>query len=61
MKPMHREARALAERFTGERVDQIAFEKSMQSSAGELRRAALAWIELNAERRLSTLELLETP
>jgi len=61
MKPMHKEARTLAERFTGERLDQIQVEKSMQFGAGEVRRAALAWIELNAERRLSTPELLETP
>ena len=61
MKPMHQEARALAERFTGERLDRITLEKSMQPSVEELRRASLAWIELNAERRLSTPELLETP
>ena len=61
MKPLHQEARALAERFTGERLDRIPFEKALQSSAGELRRASLAWIELNVERRLSTPELLETP
>ena len=61
MKAMHPEARALAERFTGERLDRISFEKSMRSSAEEVRRASLAWIELNAERRLSTPELLETP
>ena len=61
MKPMRQEARALAERFTVERLDLIAFEKSMQPSVEELRRASLAWIELNAERRLSTPELLETP
>jgi len=61
MKRMHAEARALAERFTGERLDRITLEKSMQPGVGELRRAALAWIELNAERRLRTPELLETP
>jgi DNA repair protein RecO (recombination protein O) len=61
MKPMHQEARELAERFTGERLDRIAFEKAMQPSSEELRRASLAWIELNVERRLNTPELLETP
>ncbi len=61
MKPMHPEARALAERFTGERLDRISFEKPMRPSAEELRRASLAWIELNVERRLNTPELLETP
>ena len=61
MRPMHQEARVLAERFTGERLDRILFEKAKQPTVGELRRASLAWIELNAERRLSTPELLETP
>jgi len=61
MKPVRCEARVLAERFTGERLDRITLDKSKQSSAEEIRRAALAWIELNAERRLNTPELLETP
>ena len=61
MKPLHQEARVLAERFAGESLDRIPFEKAMQGSAEELRRASLAWIEFIAERRLSTPELLETP
>ncbi|HKW31730.1 MAG TPA: DNA repair protein RecO [Candidatus Acidoferrum sp.] len=61
MKPMHEEVRALAERFTSERLDHIPFERAMQLGAGDLRRASLAWIELSAERRLNTPELLETP
>ena len=60
MKPLHQEARALAERFTSERLDRIAFEKSVEASSGELRAAAFAWIELNLERRLTTPALLET-
>jgi len=60
MKALHQEARALAERFTGEKLDRIAFEVSIQSSTAELRTAALAWIELNSERHLSTPALLET-
>jgi DNA repair protein RecO (recombination protein O) len=60
MKPLHREARELAERFTGERLDRVVFEKSMQESAGELRAAAIGWIEFHSERRLVTPELLET-
>jgi DNA repair protein RecO (recombination protein O) len=60
MKPLHLEARNLAERFTGERLDRIEFEQSMQTSARELREAALAWIEHHLERRLRTRELLET-
>ncbi len=60
MKPLHLEARALAERFTGERLDRISLDKSRPSSAGELRAAAFAWIALNTERRLTTPELLES-
>src|SRR6266849_5670302 len=60
MKPLHFEARNLAERFAGERLDRIEYEKSMQASAKELREAALDWIEHHSERRLMTRELLET-
>ena len=60
MKPVHHEARLLAERFTGESLDRIVFEKSMQPSAKELREASLAWVELHIERRLATRDLLET-
>lgn len=60
MKPLHKEARLLAERFTGERLDRIPFEKSMAQSARELREAAFAWIEFHSERRLATREFLET-
>jgi DNA repair protein RecO (recombination protein O) len=60
MKPLHIEARDLAERFTSERLDGIAFDSPMQGSANELREASLAWIELHIERRLVTRELLET-
>ena len=60
MRPMHLEARNLAERFAGERLDRIEYEKSMRPGAKELREAALAWIEHHIERRLKTRELLET-
>jgi len=60
MKPLHHEARMLAERFTGERLDHMEYHKSMQASARELREASLAWIEIHLERRLTTRELLET-
>jgi DNA repair protein RecO (recombination protein O) len=60
MKPLHHEARLLAERFTGERLDRIALEKAIQGSAQELREASLTWIEHNIERRLSTRKLLES-
>jgi DNA repair protein RecO (recombination protein O) len=59
MKPLHFEARNLAERFAGERLDRIAYEKSLQTGAKELREAALSWIEHHVERRLITRELLE--
>ena len=58
--PLHFEARNLAERFAGERLDRIAYEKSMQASARELREAALSWTEHHVERRLMTRELLES-
>jgi DNA repair protein RecO (recombination protein O) len=60
MKPLHHEARLLAERFTGERLDRIAFEKSIVGSAQELRGASLTWIEHNIERRLATRKFLES-
>jgi DNA repair protein RecO (recombination protein O) len=60
MKPLHFEARHLAERFAGERLDRMGVEKSLLPGARELREAALAWIELHLERRLMTRELLET-
>ncbi|HXY24246.1 MAG TPA: DNA repair protein RecO [Candidatus Acidoferrum sp.] len=60
MKPLHREARELAERFTGERVDRMVYEKSMEQSTRELREASFGWIEFHLEKRLATRELLET-
>jgi DNA repair protein RecO (recombination protein O) len=60
MKPIHIEARTLAERFTSERLDRIEYQKSMQPGARELREAALDWIEHHIERRLLTRELLES-
>ena len=60
MKPLHVDARKLAERFTGERLDRIEFEKSLESAAKELREASHSWIEHHLERRLITRELLET-
>ena len=60
MRGLEREARALGERFTSERLDRMSYDPSMRSSVDQLRAAAFAWIELNAERRLSSPELLET-
>ena len=58
MKPVSYEARALAERFTGERLDKI--EAVPEGPAAELREAALNWIEHHTERKLAVRELLET-
>ena len=60
MKPLHQHARVVAERFAGERLDRFTGDAASGSSIRELRAAALAWIELHAERRLTTPELLET-
>src|SRR4030088_2518775 len=60
MRPLQVEARNLAERFAGERLDRIEYEKSMPSSARELREAGLDWIEHHVERRLRTRKFLET-
>jgi DNA repair protein RecO (recombination protein O) len=60
MKPLHHEARILAERFASERLDRIDYQMSLQASARELREASLGWIENHLEKRLKTRELLET-
>jgi DNA repair protein RecO (recombination protein O) len=59
MEPVSYEARVLAERFTGERLDKL--EVVTEVPAAELREAALNWIEHHTERRLAVRELLETP
>jgi DNA repair protein RecO (recombination protein O) len=61
MKPLHLEARQLAELFTSERLDRIQDLKSSSKTLPELREAALNWIEHNSDRKLKTRELLETP
>jgi DNA repair protein RecO (recombination protein O) len=60
MKPLHHEARLLAERFAGERLDRVTLDKLMPASAKELREASLTWIEHNVEKQLGTRALLET-
>src|SRR5207245_2265239 len=52
MKALHLEARQLAERFTGERLDRIENAKSLRACARELREGSLAWIEHHLDRRL---------
>jgi DNA repair protein RecO (recombination protein O) len=58
MKPVSYEARVLAERFAGERLDKL--EVLPEAPAAELREAALNWIEHHTERKLAVRELLET-
>jgi DNA repair protein RecO (recombination protein O) len=60
MKPLHLEARQLAERFTSERLDRMQGVSDSSKTLSELREAALNWIEHNSERKLKTRELLET-
>jgi hypothetical protein len=60
MKPLHLEARQLAERFAGERLDRIENAQGIGAALKELREAALNWIEHNSDRKLRTREFLET-
>jgi DNA repair protein RecO (recombination protein O) len=60
MKPLHVEARRMAERFTGESLDRIESGSASSKALSELREAALNWIEHHSDRKLKTRELLET-
>ena len=60
MKPLHLEARQLAERFTSERLDRIEVVQDSSKALTELREAALNWIEHHSDRKLKARELLET-
>jgi hypothetical protein len=60
MKPLHVEARRMAERFTGESLDRIESGSTSSNALSELREAALDWIEHHSDRKLKTRELLET-
>jgi DNA repair protein RecO (recombination protein O) len=60
MKPLHLEARTLAERFAGERLDQLNLEGPLQGDVRELREASFTWVEHHVERQLLTRKLLET-
>jgi DNA repair protein RecO (recombination protein O) len=60
MKRLQLEARQLAERFTGERLDQMVTQKTSSIALSELREAALNWIEHHSDRKLKTRALLET-
>jgi len=60
MKPLHVEARQIAERFTGQSLDRIDGGGTSSNALSELREAALNWIEHHSDRKLKTRELLET-
>ena len=60
MRPLHAAARRLAERFTGERLDRMEAGEELKTPAGELREAALNWIEHHTERKLKTRAHLES-
>jgi len=60
MRPLHLEARQLAERFTSERLDRMEKVDSSSKTLTELREASLNWIEHHSDRKLKTRELLET-
>jgi DNA repair protein RecO (recombination protein O) len=60
MKPLHLEARQLAERFAGERLDRMEKVDSSSKTLSELREASLNWIEHHSDRKLKTRQLLET-
>ena len=60
MKPLHRSGRELGERFTSERLDRIVDATELRVPAGELREAALNWIEHHTDRKLKTRSLLES-
>jgi recombinational DNA repair protein (RecF pathway) len=60
MKPLGREARNLAERFAGERLDRVGDVEPLSIAAAELREAAFDWIEHHTEKRIRTRQLLET-
>ncbi len=59
MKPLHLEARQIAERFTGQSLERIESDSTSSNALGELREAALNWIEHHSDRKLKTRGLLE--
>lgn len=60
MRSLQKEGRRLAERFTGERLDNLENWANLERPASELREAALSWIEQHTEKQLNTRKLLET-
>lgn len=60
MKPLHPDARQLAERYAREKLSDLDRSIGTQTLARELREAALSWIEHHTERQLRTRQFLET-
>jgi hypothetical protein len=60
MKPLHLEARQMAERFAGQSLERIESGNTSSNALSEMREAALNWIEHHSDRKLKTRELLET-
>jgi DNA repair protein RecO (recombination protein O) len=60
MKPLDFEARQLAGRFTGAKLDTLEPLPAIDEPAAALREASLDWIEYHMEKRLATRRLLVT-
>jgi DNA repair protein RecO (recombination protein O) len=60
MRPVHAEGRRLAEWFAAVKLDGMEFVPALETAAGELREAALDWIEHHTEKQLKSRALLET-
>jgi DNA repair protein RecO (recombination protein O) len=60
MKPLDLEARQLAERFAGTKLDKLEPLPAIEQPVAELREASLNWIEHHTEKRLATRRLLVT-
>ena len=60
MRPLHLEARKLAEQFAGTSLDKLAASGVPKREAEELREVCLNWIEHHTEKKLGTRRMLET-
>ena len=60
MRPLHLEARKLAEQFAGTSLDKLSSAESSKGNAEELREVCLNWIEHHTEKKLGTRRMLET-
>lgn len=60
MRALDAEGRRLAETFAAESLDRLEISPNLESPMGELREAALNWIEHHTEKSLVTRKLLES-